>query len=148
MDQLKQQLAVVSKYGFWISTALVALVAVGVWFMATGALIEESEKQISALKTASSSIDTIRSEVSKHPNDLSHALMEAMVAKEETAVAAAWQSQYDRQQNILVWPTESLDSDFIKRVKPFFPIETHFSEFPVPPEQEKLEAAGQEVAMN
>ncbi|MDB4532923.1 hypothetical protein N9248_01310 [bacterium] len=42
MDQLKTQLAVIGKHGFWISSVLVLLVSLGIWYMSTTNLQQEN----------------------------------------------------------------------------------------------------------
>ena len=60
MDQLKQQLAVVLKHGFWIGSAIVLLGSVGVWYLATSKLAQENEDETRKLNGAVESVTQVR----------------------------------------------------------------------------------------
>lgn len=51
MDQLKTHFAVAVKYGFWIASALVLLVSLGIWYTTTSALDDENNRQTQKIQT-------------------------------------------------------------------------------------------------
>ena len=106
MDQLKEQLAVVLKYGFWIGSVLVLIGSAVLWFLSTSQLSEENDKRTSALQSKVTSISGIRSELSEHPNELSHKEMETLIAGRQQEVLRSWQTLFERQQKILTWPND------------------------------------------
>ena len=129
MDQLKEKLGPVAKYWFWIATALVTLLSVGVWWMSSGKLLEEFEAARSQLDSDAQKITSVRSSLPTHPNDISHAEMEKLIETRTEAVMAAWTSVYERQQDILRWPVEELKEDFVREFRDLIPIELKV-EFP------------------
>ena len=104
MDQLKTQLAVVGKHGFWISSVLVLLVSLGVWFLSTSTLQQENASQTSKIKGKIQSVSSVQGEMSSIPNDLSHEEMQKLISKRQGEVLKSWEKLYDRQKDILVWP--------------------------------------------
>ena len=52
MDQLKAQLAVVLKYGFWITCSLVLIASLAIWYLTTSKLADENQKQTSKINNA------------------------------------------------------------------------------------------------
>ena len=63
MDQLKAQFAVVSKYGFWISTSLVLLSTIGVWWLSTSDLEAKNQQQTSKINSAISTVTSVQGEL-------------------------------------------------------------------------------------
>lgn len=137
MDQLKAQLAVAIKYGFWIGSAFVLLTSLGVWYWTTSKLASESAAQTSKIKSAISTVRAIESELFKHPNELSHEQMNALIAERQDQVLQSWKTLYDRQRNILTWP-ENLTANFVDEFVDLIPIEIYVP-FPTPETEEKEE---------
>lgn len=137
MDQLKAQLAVAIKYGFWIGSAFVLLTSLGVWYWTTSKLATESAAQTSKIKNAISTVRAIESELFKHPNELSHEQMNALIAERQDQVLQSWKTLYDRQRNILTWP-ENLTANFVDEFVDLIPIEIYVP-FPTPETEEKEE---------
>ncbi|MDA9777568.1 hypothetical protein N9D38_03945 [Rubripirellula sp.] len=135
MDQLKAQLAVVSKYGFWISTSLVLLSTVGIWFMSTTDLEKQNKDQTIKINSAISTVSSVESELDKQPNDLSHREMDLLIADRQSEVLESWKRLYDRQQNILTWPEAELGKDFVDEFRKLLPVEK-MVEFPTDPSKE------------
>ncbi len=79
MDQLKTQLAVVLKYGFWIASSLVLIGSLAVWWLSTSRLAEESASQTSKITNAISTVSSVRGELSTLPNDFSHTKMNELI---------------------------------------------------------------------
>ena len=88
MDQLKTQLAVVFKHGFWISTVLVLLSTVGVWYMSTSALEKENDSQTSKINSAISTVSSVQGDLPQQPNDLSHTKMNALIEDRQSQLFA------------------------------------------------------------
>jgi hypothetical protein len=137
MDQLKELLAKLGKHGFWIGCGLVTVIALGVWWMATGNLVAAYEEEATKLDSATSAISSIRSQMPTHPNDASHEVMDKLVSEQEEEVLEAWRMQYRDQQAILDWPERELGTVFVQEFAPLVPIERNFQEYPVPEDQEK-----------
>ncbi len=136
MDQLKQSFAAAAKYGFWIGTGTITLGALVIWFMVTGALVEENNSRTSKIKSDVSAVSTLRSELSEHPNQISKAAMDLLVEGRQAEVLQVWQEVYDAQRGILVWPEEELTTGLVDEFRDLMPIETHIA---YPPED------GQEI---
>ena len=113
MDQLKTQLAVVLKHGFWISSVLVLLSSVGIWYLSTSTLQKENASQTSKIKGKIQSVSTIQGELSSIPNDLSHEEMQKLITKRQDEVLKSWEKLYNRQKDILVWPTNTFNDRFL-----------------------------------
>lgn len=137
MDQLKTQLAVAIKYGFWIGSAFVLLTSLGVWYWTTSKLATESAAQTSKIKSAISTVRSIESEVFKHPNEQSHEQMNALIAERQDQVLQSWKTLYDRQRNILTWP-DNLTANFVDEFVDLIPIEVYVP-YPTPETEEKEE---------
>ena len=135
MDQLKQSMAAAGKYGFWISTVVITLGSVGVWFMTTSKLSDENQQRASSLKSDIQSVTQVRSALPTHPNQHSHSKMEELIDGRQAEVLEAWTSVFERQQSILKWPRE-LQEDFVEEFEGLIPIE-RFIDFPPTPEQQK-----------
>jgi hypothetical protein len=125
MDQLKQQLAIVLKYGFWIGSSIVLLGSLLTWYLSTSTLSKENESQTSKLNGAVSSVTSVRGELDTQPNDLSHAAMEGLIEARKSEVLASWKKLFEKQQSLLTWPTEELTSDLTDRFTGLIPIERY-----------------------
>ena len=113
MDQLKTQLAVVGKHGFWISSVLVLLVSLGIWFLSTSELQKENASQTSKIEGKIKSVKTVREGMSSIPNDLSHEEMRKLISKRQGEVLESWEKLHDRQKDILVWPKNTFNDRFL-----------------------------------
>lgn len=136
MDKLKLQLAPVAKHWFWIATGLVLLGSVGVWWIASGDLINQFQANKSKIEADANSVNTVSSKLDEHPNPKTHAEMEKLISASEQAVLDAWTTVYESQQDILVWPVEELTEDFVKEFRDLTPIELKVP-FPTPEADEK-----------
>lgn len=135
MDQLKEQLAVVMKHGFWISTAIILLGAVVIWYLVTGRLVAENEERTRKIEGYVQQVNNVRSELSNHPNQISHDQMEVMIENRQSEVLEAWQTVFDAQREILTWPRDVLQAELVNDYESLIPIEA-FIEFPPTEEQE------------
>ncbi len=135
MGQLKEQLAGVLRYGFWIGAGFVAIVSIAVWYMSTSSLQAEADSQQSKIKSAFTSVTSLQSELSTHPNEKSHEMMRALIETREEEVLEAWTEMYARQRSLLTWPLE-LQQDFVDEFKDLIPIE-RYVQYPPEEGQEK-----------
>ncbi|HBJ36283.1 MAG TPA: hypothetical protein DDZ51_16335 [Planctomycetaceae bacterium] len=136
MDQVKAQMAVAAKYWFWIATALVTLLSVGAWWVSSSKLLAEFDTAKTKLSGDAQKISTVRNSLDTHPNATSHELMDKLVETRTDAVMEAWTSVYGRQRDILVWPVEELQEDFVREFVDLIPIELKV-QFPTPEGEEK-----------
>ena len=143
MDQLKTQLAVVGKHGFWISSALVLLASLGIWYMSTSTLQNENASQTSKIEGKIKSVSTVQGELSSIPNDFSHAEMDKMIIKRQDEVLKSWGKLYDRQKDILVWPENTFNDRFLNEFidKESGTVKLPFEHFVKFPTEEKDELA-------
>ena len=144
MDQLKTQLAVVMKYGFWISSGLVLLVSLAIWFLTTSKLADENQKQTSKITSAIQTVSSVQQELPTLPNQHSHDEMEKLIEQRQDQVLQSWTRLYDRQRQLLTWPVDELKADFVKEFedldndgkRPDLPFEVYIN-FPTDPANEK-----------
>lgn len=136
MDQLKTQLALAIKYGFWISCGLVVLVSVAIWYLTTSKLTDQNKSQTSKINSAIQTVSSVEQELDGLPNDHSHVEMEKLIEARQEEVLTSWKRLYDRQRGILTWPVNELKADFVDEFKDLIPIE-RYVEFPTDPSKEK-----------
>ncbi len=136
MGQLKEQLAVVMRYGFWIGVGFVTITSIAVWYLSTSSLQAEADSQQSKIKSAFASVTSLQGELSTHPNAKSHEKMQALIETREDEVLQAWTEMYARQRGLLTWPQE-LQQDFVDEFKDLIPIERYI---PYPAEDLEKEA--------
>ena len=137
MDQVKQVLAVLNVHKFWVTCGFLALLPVGIWFMAKSSLDKERAARTSEIESAFSTAKSVSS-ITNHPNTISAEGMDANLGLLKKSVFEAWQAQYEEQKQILVWPTELRD-DFIAKVDPLRPIEEKVAYPPQPQDELRLE---------
>lgn len=106
MDQLKKQLAVVMEYGFWIGCVVVLAGSSAIWWMSRTAIADANDKQISKIKSDYTTMTSLQGEMSTQPNEESHKEMQKMIEVREGEILDAWIKIYQRQREILTWPTE------------------------------------------
>ena len=135
MDQLKTQLAVVAKHGFWIASVIVLLGSLYMWYATTSTLAKEADAQTRKVETAFSTVTSVRGEVPTTPNEHSHAKMQELIDARTLDVLKSWKTLYDRQRGILTWPVEALKQDFVDEYKDLIPIE-RYVKFPTAEEDE------------
>lgn len=134
MDAIKQKLGPVFRHGFWITTGIVTLCALGIWFWTTMTLSQEHEDQAAKLDADVNKVSMLRSELGEHPNEKSHAEMNVLIDQREAEVLEAWGGVFDRQEKILVWP-DTLRQSFLDKFAGRIPVE-NFIDYPPLPEQE------------
>ncbi|CAN0494661.1 unnamed protein product, partial [Hapterophycus canaliculatus] len=131
----KSDLEFLKQYGFWIGVAIILLGALGVWHTVTSALVAENDSRAGRIRGEISTVTRIRSELADHPNPTSHEQMEEMIEAREAEVLKAWQTVFDAQRDILVWPEKELTKELIDEYRDLIPIEQYVS-FPPLPEQD------------
>jgi len=88
MDQLKQVLAVMKKYHFWILAALILVAYLATWFLATGKMTSETNDRVSKISSDFDAGSRIQG-VQNHPNDLSIKMMNELNDAEALQVEKA-----------------------------------------------------------
>ncbi|MDA1055550.1 MAG: hypothetical protein O3C40_34575, partial [Planctomycetota bacterium] len=136
MDQVKQVLAVLNTHKFWVTCGFLALLPVGIWFMAKSSLDKEFGTRKDAIAKAYLTEKAIR-EIPNHPNPISATGMDENLGKLKKSVFDAWQAQWEEQRQILVWPSGpgELRPDLIAEVDRLRPIEGTTT-FPMPANDE------------
>ena len=89
--------------------------------MSASSLDKKFEERKTKIESAFSTAKAVRG-IPNHPNPDSHKGMDANIQATNASVLDAWQSQYDQQLKVLVWPSE-LSEDFVAQVNKFRPIE-------------------------
>jgi len=131
MDKVKAQLALVKQHSFWIMCVGILIVCLVSWYMSTKAINAEREKQLADIKGVFDQLTTIKSSNPEHPNRETEQGMDAFNKTYAQEVFDAWQKQYDRQVDVLVWPQSFReDPQFIAQVEKLRPIEV--VPFPTP----------------
>jgi len=133
VDQVKKALSVLNKYKFWITCAILALLPLGMWFTSTAGIDKSFAERKSKIESAMTTAKNIAA-VENHPNPYSHEGLSKSIEQTTQSVLAAWMAQYQKQENILVWPKE-LREDLRLALNKYRPIESNI-EYPTPPEQE------------
>jgi hypothetical protein len=131
MDKVKAQLALVKQHSFWVMCVGILIVCLVSWYMSTKAINKEREAQLAAIKGVFDGLNSISTSNPQHPNLQTGEGMDALNRAYSEEVAAAWQKQYDRQADVLVWPPSFReDEKFITAVDKLRPIEV--VPFPTP----------------
>jgi len=138
MDQLKVFWAVVVKYHFWILMVVVLLGSIGSFYVSRQAIDQQVATQTSQLKNVYQKVSTLSGSAGTHPNPFSDEEMKKSVSLMTGDVKSAWESQYNRQRSILVWPEEVGKAETLKTLNSFRPIE-FFLEYTAPPTPAKPE---------
>ncbi len=144
MDQLKVFWAGVVKFHFWILMVVVALASFGTFYMSRQAIDQEVVSRINTVEGKYRNVSALNGEVATHPNDFSDEEMKKSVGLMTGDVKSAWESQYNRQRGIMVWPKDVGDDETLKKLNQFRPIE-FFLEYSNPPKPDPLEITEREV---
>ncbi len=139
MDQLKPIIAGIKKNAFWIVSGLTVLLSIVGYWMSRSAMDKVFTDQSGKIDAQYASLQTIKGEVPTHPNSKSHEKMQQLVDALTVDVEAAWKKQFERQAEILQWPTgpDGVPDKFIAKVKKLSPIELTL-EYPIPPGADPL----------
>ena len=90
MDQLKQTMAVLKKYHFWILCGFILVAFLATWFMFISAMGDETKKRVAVIDQSYSAINRITG-VTNHPNDASVKMMNELNKVEADQVKLAWE---------------------------------------------------------
>ena len=117
MDQIRTVIGVLWRERFWVLTIVGTIVAAACWFLAAGNLDEQFASRKQAIDGKFSSMQTIRND-REHPNDKVIGANRDQAKVQRNQVLSTWQELYDEQRSeVLKWPEESLDPNFILEVK-------------------------------
>ena len=128
MDQLKDILGILKKHHFWVICGVLVIIGFGTWYSASAALKNEEKINRGKWEDAKKKADALTGQGVetgvgiKHPNDETFAETNKLIDQLKKNVKEAWEAQYQKQKDILVWP-ESLPPQFRAAVDPLRPIE-------------------------
>jgi hypothetical protein len=128
MDQVKMIMRVIVAQRFWVLSGVVTLAGAVIYFFAIASL-DKSQAELTAKIDGQYSGVTAARGIQNHPNDFSHKKMDDVENQTRESVGKAWQRQYERQLDVLVWPKE-LKEDFEAVVVNLRPVES--IPFPTP----------------
>ncbi len=111
MDQLKEFLRQCIKYRFWISIGVAALFAIIAYFVGSGPVRANAEKEANNIKTAHKDVKQYVS--GNVPNDQYKPIVDEKTAVLTKDVNRAWGDLYKRQAPLLTWP-ETVQERFRK----------------------------------
>ena len=103
------------KHAFWFTTGAVVVVFLLGWYMSTNKLKDEAALFLGEIETGFRSVSSVVSDNPNHPNALSHEKMNVLVEQLKQNLLDAWELQYERQKDVLVWP-QGLGEDFLADV--------------------------------
>lgn len=144
MDQLKVFWARVVKFHFWILMVVIASASFGTFYVSRQAIDQEVVSRIGTVEGKYRNVSSLNGEVSTHPNDFSDEEMKKSVGLMTGDVKSAWESQYNRQRGIMVWPEDVGTAETLKKLNQFRPIE-FFLEYSNPPKPDPLDLTEREV---
>ncbi|GAB5406058.1 MAG: hypothetical protein Aurels2KO_42890 [Aureliella sp.] len=129
MDQVKQLMAQVAKFQFWIVTGVAVVLASVGFFMARSTIQGLFDEQKGKLDGHFKDLTQVNSLASVHPNQHSAEQMEQIVAGLTKNVEAAWEKQYLRQKSFMEWPVEAIQGQrLVAKIQKYLPIETVLNE--------------------
>jgi len=105
MDKVREILAVLKKHHFWIFSVVVTGTILGCWYKAKGSLSQMYATEKSAIETARSGLESIRSDTN-HPNPTYKEGVEKERESLKQKTDAEWQRLYERQKSVFTWPKE------------------------------------------
>jgi len=121
VDQLKQFAAWMRKNYFWVTCGVLTVMSLAIWWLSTSSLAKETATRVGTLtekeKTAQSIIGR-----QNHPNPVTHTKMDEQTTVLIDDVFDAWQQQYEKQREILIWPSH-LGAEMLSIVGTLQPIE-------------------------
>jgi hypothetical protein len=114
-DSLRQQLAPVVKYHFWILAALVPLLLVPAVFMANGQLQQTIDQERATIDGHIAALGGIRGEPD-HPNDAWVATFDGRARSLQDEIVKEWQALWESQAPLRSWPA-ALGPDFLASIQ-------------------------------
>jgi hypothetical protein len=119
MDKFKEQMAVVQKHAFWVVCAIVLVMSVVSWYMATSRISQDYTRFKGEIETKYKTLSSIPE---KHPNDSTLKGMDELNLKVAADVAEAWDLLEKKQVSLLLWP-KRFDQEFHAAVQGLRPPE-------------------------
>jgi len=120
VDQVKQILAVLKKYHFWVLCGLLLLIGLGVWQMSVGALASRYKERENKLNSQRKEVADIAKEPSPPNQVLIDAIKQAHEGlKDEVANASAFLYQMQKANN--PWPVQVLGEAFVEAAEALKP---------------------------
>ena len=120
MDKLRPTIDAIKKYHFWVICGALVLTVLICWWMATGGLAAQFQKQKSQIESAFSGLQGIRS---GHPNQPLIDEVERRNTELKKNVFEAWEILYNEQKEKNPFPTEVLGEDFKRQFESLRPQE-------------------------
>jgi hypothetical protein len=117
MDQVKAYLAIVRKHHFWLLSAIVLIVGVLSWWKSSTALSAAYDSQKATIETKFRDATSV-TQISEHPNQTFIDGVTKIHDRVKHDVYDAWQSMYEAQSRVLVWPKLSNEFDRFIAGKP------------------------------
>jgi hypothetical protein len=105
MDKVKEILGVLKKHHFWIFSVVVSMTILGCWYKAKGSLSQMYSTEKSAIESAKSGLDTIRSNPFQ-PNPDYKLGVETERDKLKLTTDKEWQRLSESQKSVFSWPKE------------------------------------------
>ena len=118
-ENVRQTLAVVAKYHFWILAALVPAIALPVLWVGNGGLTAKIGQQRQKIQSTLGQISSVTG-VSPHPNAEWAKAIDAETTKISDETFAEWQQLWDSQATLRTWPAD-LGDDFLPAVASLAP---------------------------
>jgi len=118
-ENVRQTLAVVAKYHFWILATLVPAIALPVLWMGNGGLTAKIGQQRQKIQSTLGQISSVTG-VSPHPNAEWAKVIDAETTKISDETLAEWQQLWDGQATLRTWPAD-LGDDFLPAVASLAP---------------------------
>ena len=114
MDKVKDILAVLRKYHFWVLSGLVVIVALGVYVVASGSLADQYQTGVDRIEGKVQAVQNIGSQGPiSSPQEIEAGKKQVEARKIDTW--EAWKGQYENQQKENPWPQE-LGEVFLKTI--------------------------------
>ncbi len=122
MDKLKPYLDGFKKYHFWVLCVVILGAAFFAWRSGTTSLAQLTESNTSQIRGAFSQAEGVNRH-QPHPNQTFIKATEEARKKLLAELRSAWQLHFDRQKEVLVWPSSPLRDDFAAKVSALGPDE-------------------------
>lgn len=143
MDQLKPILEGLSKHRFWVACSLIALSGLVVWFLASSSVADQRAKLMSEIQTSFSNTSALSGIDPKEgltgipegvntatvfPNQTTIEEMDRLTDEAKIAAREAWEFQYQKQQQLLVFPAD-LPENVRSAFSQYLPIESRLPRY-------------------
>ncbi|MGB8853259.1 MAG: hypothetical protein WCC69_06825 [Pirellulales bacterium] len=111
-DNVRQTLAVIAKYHFWILAAVVPAIALTVLWLGNAALTARINQQRQKIQSTLGQISSVTS-VAPHPNEKWKQAIDGESTKIAAETLAEWQHLWDSQADLRKWPDDLGVDDFL-----------------------------------